>query len=200
MERQLVQIEKRQNTEAEAIMENVIPFIPGIKMMSEREADEESKHGEVLRWSEEDSQTSRDLFVKGHGNLGQRVGKFFDTVYHVGTVTEVIPRRKGFYYKVTYEDGDQEDMDEAEFNYAMELRDRKDAGEDITNEAVRQDDLSGLSDEGSVYDSEDDRKALKQAQKKRKAVTQQEKAVDTQPKQKHGQCAPNRLLILLSQI
>ena len=29
-------------------------------------------------------------------------------------MTEVIPRRKGFYYKVTYGDGDQEDMDEGE--------------------------------------------------------------------------------------
>ncbi len=93
-----------------------------------QEADEVAKHGEVLRWSEEDSQSSRDLFVKGHGNLRQIVGKFFGTVYHVGTVTEVIPRRKGFYYKVTFEDGDQEDMDEEEFNYALELRLRKDAG------------------------------------------------------------------------
>ncbi len=49
MWRKLGQIEKRQNTEAEAVMGNVIPFIPGIKLMSAREADEESKYGEVLR-------------------------------------------------------------------------------------------------------------------------------------------------------
>ena len=39
--------------------------------------------------------------------------------------------------------------------------------EDISNEAEV---LSGLSEEGSVYDSEEDRKALKEAKKKRKAV------------------------------
>jgi hypothetical protein len=61
IKRQLGQIEKRQTTQAEAIMENVIPFMPGLKTMSAREADEVAKHGEVLRWSEEDIQSSRDL-------------------------------------------------------------------------------------------------------------------------------------------
>ncbi len=32
----------------------VIPFIPGIRMMSEREADETVRHGEVLRWSSDE--------------------------------------------------------------------------------------------------------------------------------------------------
>jgi hypothetical protein len=36
MERQLGQIEKRQTRQAEAIMENVIPFISGLKTMSAR--------------------------------------------------------------------------------------------------------------------------------------------------------------------
>ena len=39
--------------------------------------------------------------------------------------------------------------------------------EDISNEAEV---LSGLSEEGSVYDSEEDRKALKEAKRKRKAL------------------------------
>ncbi len=98
------------------------------------------------------------------------MAKFFETVCHVGYVTEVIPRRKGYFYKVTYDDGDQEDMDEEELIYAIELKQRKDRGEDISNEA---DVLSGLSDEGSVYDSEEDRKALKESKKKRKAVVAQ---------------------------
>jgi hypothetical protein len=51
--------------------------------------------------------------------------------------------------------------------------------EDISNEAEV---LSGLSEEGSVYDSEEDRKALKQAQKKRKAVIRQDKVVSQKKK------------------
>jgi hypothetical protein len=60
------------------------------------------------------------------------------TVLFIGTVTEIIPRRKGFFYKITYEDGDQEDMDEAELQYGLELKHKKEAGEDISieNEGV----------------------------------------------------------------
>ncbi len=94
--------------------------------------------------------------MKGHFNLGKIVAKFFDTVLHLGIVTEVIPRRRDFYYKVTYGDGDQEDMDEAELLYAMELRQKKDNGQDVSPEAEGDVELSGLSEEGSVYDSEED--------------------------------------------
>jgi hypothetical protein len=76
----------------------------------------------------------------------------------------VIPRRKGFYYKITYEDGDQEDMDEDELIFAIQLKLKKDRGEEVHNEAEV---LSGLSEEGSEYDSEDDRKTLKEARKRR---------------------------------
>ncbi len=65
------------------------------------------------------------LFVKRHGNLGRDVAKFFETVLHVGNVTEVIPRRNGFHYKITYEDGDQEDMDKEELIYAIQLKQKK---------------------------------------------------------------------------
>ncbi len=51
-------------------------------------------------------------------------------------------------------------MGEAELQYAIELKHKKDGGEDITNETEGSDDLSGLSEEGSVYDSEEDRKTL----------------------------------------
>ena len=87
--------------------------------MSEREADETAKFGEVLRWSEDEAE-GQEISVKGHVNLGKIVAKFFDRVLHVDIVTKVIPRRRDFYYKVTYGDGDQEDMDEAELLYAME--------------------------------------------------------------------------------
>jgi hypothetical protein len=53
------------------------------------------------------------------------LAKFFETVLHIGVVTEVIPRRKGFYYKVTNGEGDQEDMDEGELIYAIELKEKK---------------------------------------------------------------------------
>jgi hypothetical protein len=124
MERQLGQIEWRQQANEGANEPHVIPFIPGIKMMSDREATECARFGEVLRWSE-DEEKIPEMFVKGHGNLGKMVAKFFETVLHIGVVTEVIPRRKGFYYKVTYGDGDQEDMDEGELIYSIELKQKK---------------------------------------------------------------------------
>jgi hypothetical protein len=70
MEKQLGQIERRQQAKEGASNPTVIPFIPCIKLMSEREATEMSKFGEVLRWSE-DEEKIPDLFVKGHGNLGK---------------------------------------------------------------------------------------------------------------------------------
>ena len=130
-----------------------------------REATEIAQNGEVLRWSEDEAEV-QEIFVKRHGNLGKIVAKFFDTVLHVGIVTEVIPRRRNFYFKVTYGDGDQEDMDEAELLYAMELRQKKDDGQEISPEAEGDVELSGLSKEGSVYDSEEDKKALKEAKRK----------------------------------
>jgi hypothetical protein len=54
-ESQVEIISETQNTrdiEGKAQAEpHVIPYIKGIKMMSEREADECARHGEVLRWS-----------------------------------------------------------------------------------------------------------------------------------------------------
>ncbi len=54
----------------------------------------------------------------------------------------------------------------------MELKDKKDTGQEIFDEAVVEEELSGLSEEGSEYDSEEDKRALKEAKKKRKAVAQ----------------------------
>jgi hypothetical protein len=116
------------------------------------------------------------LFEKGHSNLGRACAKFFEAVLHYGEVTEVIPRRNGYYYKITYMDGDQEDMDQEELIFAIQLKHKKDLGEEVHNEAEV---LSGLSEEGSAYDSEEDRRALKDARKKRKIDTtvQKRKAV-----------------------
>ena len=48
----ITEAENTRDIEARQVAEpHVIPFIKGIKMMSEREADECARHGEVLRWS-----------------------------------------------------------------------------------------------------------------------------------------------------
>jgi hypothetical protein len=54
MEKQIGQIERRQQAKEGASNPTVIPFIPCIKLMSEREATEVAQHGEVLRWSEDE--------------------------------------------------------------------------------------------------------------------------------------------------
>ena len=157
-------------TTADKSRPHVIPFNKGIKVLSYREALEVTEnYGEVMTWSDEERIPI--LFERGHGNLGRGVAKHFETVLHCGVVTEIIPRRRGFLYKITYEDGDQEDMDEDELILAIQLRKKKHRGEDVTEDISNEAEvLSGLSEEGSVYDSEEDRKALKEAKKKRKAV------------------------------
>jgi hypothetical protein len=163
----------------------VLPFPKGIKLMSEREADECARHGEVLRWSTDDEDDREpELFLKGHVNLGKLVAKFFETVLFIGTVTEVIPRRRDFFYKVTYEDGDQEDMDEAELLYALELKHRKDKGDDLSREARCVHELSGLSEEGSEYDSEEDKREARQHKKRKAAEDKATKASKIKKKQK----------------
>jgi hypothetical protein len=174
MEKQLAQIERRQQAKERGSKPTIIPIIP-----CESEATDMSKNGEVLTLSEfllsEDKSEVENIFVKGHVNFGKKVAKFFGTVLYEGTVSEIIPRRRDFYYKVTYVDGDQEDMDEAELLYAMDLRKKKDNGQDISLEAEGEVELSGLSDDGSVYDSEEDKKALKEAKKKRHRSSEKEK-------------------------
>ncbi len=76
MERQLGQIERRQQTKVGASTPHVIPFIPCIQLMSEREADEMAQNGEVLTWRFDQNKLP-ELFVKGHGNLGKIVATFF---------------------------------------------------------------------------------------------------------------------------
>ena len=154
MEKELGRIDKRQQASAKTIVTGI-----------DEEAIEVEVNEDILTGSDEESIPI--LFQKGHSNLGRACAKFFEAVLHHGNVTEVIPRRKGYFYKITYEDGDQEDMDEAELIFAIQLKHKKDKGEEVQDETEV---LSGLSEEGSAYDSEEDRKALKEATKKRKAV------------------------------
>jgi hypothetical protein len=156
MEKEVGRIERRQQTTAETSSPHIIPFIAGILVLSYREAIEVGVNGEVMTWSDEERIPI--LFQRGHDNLGRGVAKHFQAVLHCGVVTEIIPRRRGFLYKITYEDGDQEDMDEDELIFAIQLRAKKDIGGDVQEDV--QDEAEVLSEEGSVYDSEEDRKAL----------------------------------------
>jgi hypothetical protein len=192
MERQLGQIERRQEANEGVNIPHVIPFIPGVPMMSEREATKCAQFGEVLRWSEDEDKIP-ELFVKGHVNLGKSVAKFFETVLFIGTVTEIIPRRTDFYYKVTYEDGDQEDMDNEELMYALELKYKKDKGEDLGVEAEGVSDLSGLSEEGSEYDSEEDKREARKNKKRKAAEEKAAKASNSKKTKKNEvDCSPRR--------
>jgi hypothetical protein len=49
---------------------HVIPFIPGIRMMSDREATEMSRHGEVLRWSSDEDGDNTDKTTLGSDTTG----------------------------------------------------------------------------------------------------------------------------------
>ena len=145
MEKELGRIEKRQQAPAKTIGTGI-----------DEEAIENKVNEDILTGSDEESIPI--LFQKGHSNLGRACAKFFEAVLHHSKVTEVIPRRKGYFYKITYEDGDQEDMDEDELIFAIQLRAKKDIGGDVQEDV--QDEAEVLSEEGSVYDSEEDRKAL----------------------------------------
>ncbi len=142
MEKELGRIEKRQQVPAETIVTGI-----------DEEAIEVEVNEDILTGSDEKSIPI--LFQKGHLNLGRACAKFFEAVLHHGNVTEVIPRRKGYFYKITYEDGDQEDMDEAELIFAIQLQHKKDKGDEVQDQTEV---FSGVSEEGSEYDSEEARK------------------------------------------
>ncbi len=75
--------------------------------------------------------------------------------------------------------------------YSIELKQKKDRGDELEI------DEGSVSDEGSVYDSEEDRRALKEAKRKRKAVDQ--KDIRRRAPKKNGQCVPSRWRILAAQ-
>ncbi len=74
-------------------------------------------------------------------------------------------------------------MDDAELIYGLELKHKKDKGEDLSIEAECVNDLSGLSEEGSVYDSEEDKQEARR-NKKRKAEEAKAAKASTQKKRK----------------
>ena len=129
-----------------------IGIIPGIRPMSEREADETARHGEPLRWSSSDSEgdevpiaqiigqktkqsdiwapTTTQAIPEGQEAVGVGIARDFgkDVGVFKGEVTHVKDQRKRHIYHVQYEDGDSEDFDLEEYQFAYEVRQALDAG------------------------------------------------------------------------
>jgi hypothetical protein len=151
MERQLELIEKRQNSfeTRHSSSEDDVPIVSqiqletarkgkGIKMMSEREADETAKFGEVLRWStdsdsgavrsndtilsktnEEESVKHKDVGMKIARDFGKK-GAFLGKVVAVEYDSEDVDKNEDIFV-VEYTDGDREDMNKEELVYTHEF-------------------------------------------------------------------------------
>jgi hypothetical protein len=151
MERQLGQIEKRQKSieTRQDSSEDDVPIVnqietestrkgKGIKMMSEREAVETAKFGEVLRWSTDSdseavpsndtilSKTNQEESVK-HKDVGMKIardfgkkGVFLGQVVAVEYDSEDVDKNEDIFV-VEYTDGDREDMNKEELVYANEF-------------------------------------------------------------------------------
>jgi hypothetical protein len=143
MERQLGLIEKRQNSSSE----DDVPIVnqiqletarkgKGIKMMSEREADETAKFGEVLRWSTDSdsgavrsnntilSKTNKEESVK-HKDVGMKIARDFGKkgvvlgqVVAVEYDSEDVDENEDIFV-VEYTDGDREDMNKKSWSTRM---------------------------------------------------------------------------------
>jgi hypothetical protein len=70
----------------------------------------------------------------------------FERVWHIGKITEVIPKRKGFLYSIAYEDGGTEDMDDRECQCALELHYKKESVEPLQLDDDARSDCCGQSD------------------------------------------------------
>jgi hypothetical protein len=107
-------------------------------MMSEREADETAKFGEVLRWSTDSdseavpsndtilSKTNQEESVK-HKDVGMKIardfgkkGVFLGQVVAVEYDSEDVDKNEDIFV-VEYTDGDREDMNKEELVYANEF-------------------------------------------------------------------------------
>jgi hypothetical protein len=142
MEKELGQIEKRQEFEQNKVT-TTLKGPRHLKMMSEREATEVARHGEVQRWSsdsegdevpiaqtletEPDSTTTVENSVKHIEAVGIKVAKdfgslgvYFGSVLAVEYDSDDDSKAKPFYC-VQYTDGDKEDLNEDEFGFAREL-------------------------------------------------------------------------------
>jgi hypothetical protein len=157
MERQLGQIEKRQSSvgtiDSSSLSRSsdnddkpIVHQIPNyLKMLSEREADEMAKFGEVQTYSSDSEGDEVPIYetlahalkesaveiaepsnkhaemigkrvAKDFGSLGMFMGTVMNVEYDSDDATHKVP-----FYVVEYTDGDREDLNESELEYSMEL-------------------------------------------------------------------------------
>ena len=173
--------------------DTVIGVIPGIRALSEREADETAMHGAPLRWSSDSegdevpiAQTIRektkqsDIWVptaqtralldaaqekaieketlfpnvqtipEGQDAVGVGIARDFgkDVGVFRGEVKDVRAQRKRYVYHVKYEDGDSEDFDLEEYQFAVEVRQALDAGK-FRRDDTEEDNSDRLSNDGT---------------------------------------------------
>ncbi len=85
-----------------AVSEDEDDSVPISQLLGKDKAKEVRALGDVTELYVDTDVELPPLFRKGHSNLDKTVAKFFDKVLHFGTVTEVIPKRRGYYYGITY--------------------------------------------------------------------------------------------------
>ncbi len=77
-------------------------------------------------------------------------------------------------------------MDDEELQYALEIKHKHDVGGECVDVAEVESDISGVSEEGSVYDSEEDRRVLKNT--KKEVTSKRARIKATAPKTKFKVC------------
>ena len=181
MERQLGQIEKRQNSvgtidssslskSSDNDDEPIVHQIPNyLKMLSEREADEMAKFGEVQTFSSDSEGDEVPIYetlahalkesaveiaepsnkhaemigkrvAKDFGSLGVFLGTVMNVEYDSDDSTHRVP-----FYVVQYTVGDREDLNESELEYSMELAFQIDL--DAEDELDAEEELGAMSSE-----------------------------------------------------
>ncbi len=131
-------------------------------MLSEREATEMAQHGDVLRYSSDIEgdevpilsqilQTTTEggkEAPEGEAAVGVRVARDFgrDGGIVKGKVVHVRKNRQRHNYHILYEDGDEEDFDLDEYQFAYELRQGLDGGKTRSETTTTENDAAWNSD------------------------------------------------------
>jgi hypothetical protein len=119
----------------------------------------------------------------GKRAIGKTIAKIFDSVEFRGKVDSFRQVRQRYYYHVTYDDGDEEEMRQVELRDAYllantekieteydQLQRALQSDKDVGGEQSSQDETDSGS-EGSLYDRHDYENELKQGKRKRKRKT-----------------------------
>jgi hypothetical protein len=121
-------------------------------------------------------QARKDDVTSGEACVGKTVMKQFVEGLFKGKVVTAIKKRGSFLYHVVYEDGDEEDLNDQEFDeaYALYLSEKDKTGKAVHTQEAKEDseneiDKSGGETEGSEYDLSEDEDE-KQRRKKRRTT------------------------------